>query len=98
MATLSYPERAAMSRRTKKRLHLARGRAREVIRLVQFLMGVEYDILSKQEYQSHLGEASSIWTEERASAMAWWMRAICDQLATFPASVIAARTGSTGQH
>ena len=40
-----------------------------------------------------LKELSAIRTVEAASAMAWRMRGICDQLANFPAPVIAAVNG-----
>src|SRR5690348_4531074 len=40
-----------------------------------------------------LKELSSLRTEEQAAAMAWRMRSICDQLANFPAPVVAALNG-----
>jgi enoyl-CoA hydratase len=40
-----------------------------------------------------LKELSSLRTEEQAAAMAWRMRSICDELANFPAPVVAALNG-----
>src|SRR6201995_3869672 len=40
-----------------------------------------------------LKELSALRTEEQAAAMAWRMRSICDQLADFPAPVVAALNG-----
>jgi enoyl-CoA hydratase len=40
-----------------------------------------------------LKELSALRTEEQAAAMAWRMRSICDQLANFPAPVVAALNG-----
>ena len=40
-----------------------------------------------------LKELSSLRTEEQAAAMAWRMRSLCDQLANFPAPVVAALNG-----
>jgi enoyl-CoA hydratase len=40
-----------------------------------------------------LKELSSLRTEEQAAAMAWRMRSLCDELANFPAPVIAALNG-----
>jgi enoyl-CoA hydratase len=40
-----------------------------------------------------LKELSALRTEEQASAMAWRMRSLCDELANFPAPVVAALNG-----
>jgi len=40
-----------------------------------------------------LKELSALRTEDQASAMAWRMRSICDQLAEFPSPVVAALNG-----
>src|SRR5271168_2153877 len=40
-----------------------------------------------------LKELSALRTEEQAAAMAWRMRSLCDELANFPAPVIAALNG-----
>jgi enoyl-CoA hydratase/carnithine racemase len=40
-----------------------------------------------------LKELSSLRSEEQAAAMAWRMRSICDELANFPAPVVAALNG-----
>jgi enoyl-CoA hydratase len=40
-----------------------------------------------------LKELSSLRTEEQAAAMAWRMRSLCDELANFPAPVVAALNG-----
>ncbi len=40
-----------------------------------------------------LKELSSLRTEEQAAAMAWRMRSLCDQLASFPAPVVAVLNG-----
>jgi len=40
-----------------------------------------------------LKELSALRTEDQASAMAWRMRSICDQLAAFPGPVVAALNG-----
>lgn len=40
-----------------------------------------------------LKELSSLRTEEQASAMAWRMRSLCDELANFPAPVVAVLNG-----
>jgi len=40
-----------------------------------------------------LKELSSLRTEEQAATMAWRMRSICDELANFPAPVVAALNG-----
>ncbi|OBK35447.1 enoyl-CoA hydratase [Mycobacterium sp. 1245111.1] len=40
-----------------------------------------------------LKELSSLRTEEQASAMAWRMRSLCDELANFPGPVVAALNG-----
>src|SRR6201996_3311318 len=40
-----------------------------------------------------LKELSALRTEEQAAAMAWRMRSICDQLASFPAPAVAALNG-----
>ncbi len=40
-----------------------------------------------------LKELSALRTEEQAAAMAWRMRSLCDELATFPAPVVAALNG-----
>ncbi len=40
-----------------------------------------------------LKELSALRTEEQAAAMAWRMRSLCDELANFPAPVVAALNG-----
>ncbi len=40
-----------------------------------------------------LKELSTLRTEEQAAAMAWRMRSLCDELANFPAPVVAALNG-----
>ncbi len=40
-----------------------------------------------------LKELSALRTEQQASAMAWRMRSLCDELANFPAPVVAALNG-----
>jgi enoyl-CoA hydratase len=40
-----------------------------------------------------LKELSALRTEEEAAAMAWRMRSVCDQIANFPAPVVAALNG-----
>jgi enoyl-CoA hydratase/carnithine racemase len=40
-----------------------------------------------------LTELSALRTEEQAAAMAWRMRSLCDELANFPAPVVAALNG-----
>jgi enoyl-CoA hydratase/carnithine racemase len=40
-----------------------------------------------------LKELSALRTEEQAAAMAWRMRSLCDELASFPAPVVAALNG-----
>src|ERR1700759_101628 len=40
-----------------------------------------------------LKELSALRTEEQAAAMAWRMRTICDELANFPAPVVAVLNG-----
>jgi enoyl-CoA hydratase len=40
-----------------------------------------------------LKELSALRTEDQASAMAWRMRSLCDELANFPAPVVAALNG-----